>query len=151
MLETLMYISVAEPRVSDTDIDAILYASVRNNQRDDITGALIFSGSIFAQILEGNPEQLDALMDKLETDPRHHGVSVIAREPVAHRRFAGWSMAYRSVSGTLAEELHNQLGWDAAVNDLLQNVPEDRSLRTLLAGISGIFEQKQPQWASSQF
>ncbi len=151
MLESLMYLSAANPSIRQHDLEEILYSSAHNNQRNSITGALVFSGSIFVQILEGESDALDTLMATLRLDKRHDAVSVVAREPIFSRRFASWSMAYRQVGGLAAEQLHSQLGWDVSIKRLLEGVPEDRSLKTLSASIAGIVEQGQPQWASSQF
>lgn len=151
MLQSLMYISAANPRIRQRDLEDILHSSAHNNQRDGLTGALVYSGSIFVQILEGEAQALDTLMAVLRTDKRHDAVTMVARETVAARRFASWSMAYRRVDGLAAEQLHSQMGWDMSIKRLLDGVPEDRSLKTLSASIAGIVEQGQPQWASSQF
>lgn len=150
MLEALMYISVADSGITQKDIDNILHKAVRKNRREDLTGALIFSGSIFIQILEGHPDSLDAIMDQLKKDKRHHAMTLLSREPITHRRFASWSMAYRSVTGLAAEELHAQFGWDNAIKKLLDCIPLDRPLSSLSDSIAGIVEKHQPQWASSQ-
>lgn len=149
MLEALMYISAADPGISQQDIDDILQSAVRNNLRDNITGALIFSGSIFVQILEGETDVLDQVMARISVDPRHDAVTVIAREEVGHRRFASWSMAYRSVHGLAAEELHAQFGWDNAIKKLLDCLPMDRSLSSLSDNIAGIVESQQSNFIAS--
>ena len=151
MLESLMYISAANPKVGQRDLEDILHSSAHNNQREGLTGALVFSGSIFVQILEGQTEALDSLMTLLRTDRRHDAVTVVARELIGKRRFADWSMAYRRVDGLAAEQLHNQMGWDISIKRLLDDVPTNRPLKALSASIAGLIEQGQPQWASSQF
>lgn len=151
MLEALMYISAARPGITESDIEAILQDAVRRNQVEQITGALIFSGSIFIQILEGPPAGLDAVFQAIKKDSRHLAVSILAREPITQRRFASWSMAYRSVRGLLAEELHAQFGWDNAIRKILEGSPQSRSLSALSTAVADIINQHRVQWASSQF
>ena len=151
MLESLLYVSAATPRIRQRDLENILHSSACNNQRAGITGALIFSGSTFAQVLEGTKSALDELMTTLEADARHSALTIVAREKVESRRFPSWSMAYRHIEGLMVERLHGQLGWDATIQKLLDDIPSDRSLKALSSSIAGIVEQNQPQWASSQF
>lgn len=151
MLESLLYVSAATPRIRQRDLENILHSSACNNQRAGITGALVFSGSTFAQILEGTSSSLNELMATLKSDVRHSALTIVAREKVERRRFPGWSMAYRHVEGLVAERLHGQLGWDVTIQKFLDDIPSDRSLKALSSSIAGIVEQNQPQWASSQF
>ena len=70
----------------------ILAVSQRNNRRDDITGALLYSDGIFFQVVEGAPVDLDRLLRRLESDPRHSDIRVISRSVVTGRLFGDWSM-----------------------------------------------------------
>lgn len=64
------------------------------NPQMDLTGALIFTGSSFAQILEGPAGAVDALMTSISADPRHKDLLIVDRSRVPNRRFDQWSMAY---------------------------------------------------------
>ncbi len=150
MLESLIYISAADPSIKKQDIDNILASALRNNLAEDLSGALIFSGSIFVQILEGPASNLDDMMYRIKADHRHDAVTVMAREEIAYRRFANWSMAYRNVDGLAADELHVQFGWDNTIRCLLDSVRSEQSLSVLSENVAGILK-KQAQWASSQF
>ncbi|WP_010219555.1 BLUF domain-containing protein [Sphingomonas sp. PAMC 26621] len=81
--------SCAEAAVAD-----IVEKAHRTNPQMGLTGALIFTGSNFAQILEGSVEAVDWIMTSIITDPRHTGIIVADRSPIIERRFAKWSMAY---------------------------------------------------------
>lgn len=151
MLEALMYVSAADPRITRSDIDAILETAVRNNLRDKLTGALIFSGSIFVQILEGETLNIQNLMTKIRADRRHDAVTVVAQEVIGHRRFGSWSMAYRATDGLATEQLHAQFGWDNAISKLVRRLPSERSLSALSDDIANILDHDRPQCASSQF
>ena len=62
---SVIYVSVADPLIRDEDIAAILLAARRNNRRDDLTGALIYNGHNFMQLLEGPAKKIEACLDAI--------------------------------------------------------------------------------------
>lgn len=82
------------PPHATAEIDAILAASQRNNARVNVTGALIFNSGIFAQVLEGNSAEIESTFERIQRDPRHGDVQVLAFGPVQGRSFPSWSMAF---------------------------------------------------------
>lgn len=91
---SVIYISVADPLIGEQDIAALLVQARRNNQRDALTGALIFNGHNFLQLLEGPADKVEACLAVIRTDPRHSGMVEIRRRDVDERSFAEWSMLY---------------------------------------------------------
>ncbi|MFM7347960.1 MAG: BLUF domain-containing protein [Erythrobacter sp.] len=91
MLSQYLYISTA-PTLPRDEVDAILAASARNNPARGITGLLLFNGRNFLQLLEGEAEEVAALMDRITADPRHSGVSVLDRRTIAERACPNWAM-----------------------------------------------------------
>ncbi len=75
-------------------IDDILRTSQRNNARVGVTGALIFTGNAFGQVLEGPIEQVEEIFDRIQGDPRHCDVTVLDICEVTERSFTGWAMGY---------------------------------------------------------
>ena len=88
----LSYCSQAQSPVEQADLDLILQASQRNNQRDDITGILTYSGEVFVQFLEGPPESIQRLMDRLQGDSRHRDIIILSEGSDHERIFPGWDM-----------------------------------------------------------
>lgn len=78
----------------DAAIDDILDRSRRNNQRDGITGALMFNAGCFAQVLEGPLDGVEAAFERIQQDERHGEVSLLAMEPIAVRSFPDWAMGF---------------------------------------------------------
>jgi len=74
-------------------LDAIFRASVRNNTRDRITGALALPDGKFIQAIEGEPRAVDDLMQRLRADSRHANIDVLGQWPISARLFGGWAMA----------------------------------------------------------
>lgn len=62
-------------------------------EKANLTGAIAVSGARYFQVLEGGGEVIDATLARIETDPRHEHVQVVARRPVTHRSFEAWSFA----------------------------------------------------------
>ena len=76
------------------EVDQILAASRRNNARSDVTGALMFNGGAFAQVLEGPQRGVEETFERIQRDIRHGDVTVLECGPVAGRGFDTWSMAF---------------------------------------------------------
>jgi len=73
-------------------LNAIMDASVRNNARNAVTGALLFDTLWFLQILEGDRDAVSATLRRIIADERHSDVTIMDARPVAERRFERWSM-----------------------------------------------------------
>jgi hypothetical protein len=84
------------------EIEAILDASRRNNLAGGVTGALIFDGGVFAQLLEGPRREIEATFERIQCDPRHRDVEVLLLDAASVRGFPDWSMAF--LGGTGEEE-----------------------------------------------
>lgn len=99
-MQRLLYVS--ESRIKEADAQAVVsqivaHAQVKN-ARHGLTGALIFTGEHFAQVLEGCQEAIDTVMTYIMTDPRHGAVTIVDRSAVSARIFAQWQMAYQAPS-----------------------------------------------------
>ena len=93
-LRQLFYVSRPAPSCSAATIQEILQISRRNNRRLDITGCLLYSGTHFAQVLEGRSDVVEALASRIGADARHHDVRVLRSTPCAARHYGDWSMGY---------------------------------------------------------
>jgi len=73
----IFYVSQLQP---DSDIGVvkdIVAVSRRANPTRGITGALVFDGEHFGQLLEGREADVVALMRRIEADPRHRRLTVL--------------------------------------------------------------------------
>lgn len=75
-------------------LDNILLYSRRNNERDNISGALICRHEIYLQLLEGPKDKIDALYARIGRDDRHLEISLLLSEACSERLFPGWSMKH---------------------------------------------------------
>jgi hypothetical protein len=75
-------------------IGAILTSARRANKADSVTGALLFTGSGFAQVLEGPREVVERTFERIIADPRHADVTVLSFTPTERRCFPDWPMGF---------------------------------------------------------
>jgi hypothetical protein len=94
----LTYISTARKGLIDSDIDAILTASRRNNRLANITGLLVHDGVRFLQALEGELDAVETTFLRIKTDQRHRAAVMLSLREVAGRQFGTWDMACERVS-----------------------------------------------------
>lgn len=109
MLRRLAWSSVPTPSFSAGRLNEIIAPSRRNNERDHITGMLLFTGAHFLAILEGEKRDLGELWRRLEQDPRHCDLFRIGDDLCATRSYHEWRMAYEVDSEVDAqiESLHS--------------------------------------------
>lgn len=99
-LQSLLYVSksLLPAETADEAVEQIAAAATVANSRTQLTGALVFTGSHFAQILEGDGAEIDRLMAVIQRDTRHRELRIVDRKGISQRRFSDWSMAYMGPS-----------------------------------------------------
>lgn len=88
----LLYVSTGLDNLDYPDIRGILEHAQKSNAAHNITGALAYNGSSFAQVLEGDEADIDQLMHNIEMDSRHASVIEMMRKPITERAYGNWSM-----------------------------------------------------------
>jgi hypothetical protein len=91
------------------EIEAILAAAHKNNPAMDITGALLYSGGYFCQVIEGPEEAIEELFETIQMDDRHGSVTVLHFEPIERRGFAEWAMAMAGIEDSMRFDLDGVL------------------------------------------
>lgn len=76
---------------------SLLYRARERNQRTGITGVLLYSQGMFVQCLEGDSDDVDAIFERIASDPRHADVVVLQSIETGERHFAHWSMGCAEV------------------------------------------------------
>ncbi len=88
-LEALLYRSQIVNRIGPLHMVLLVERARLYNQIAGITGHLIYFDHSFMQYAEGPPAALDILWCKLQRDPRHFDVELLARFPLQQRRYCG--------------------------------------------------------------
>ncbi|MDQ3001158.1 MAG: BLUF domain-containing protein, partial [Fibrobacterota bacterium] len=80
-----IYASAATVEFSNLDISTLLEISRTNNSKLGVTGILLHDSGSFFQVLEGEPEVITSLYEKIGKDKRHNRVSKIIFESIESR------------------------------------------------------------------
>ena len=117
-IHRLVYQSVGKTYDSATDerqeIRRILETAQRRNGENGVTGALMFNGTHFAQVLEGRREVLEETFERIQMDPRHQDVVLLSFAEAETRLFPEWKMAHIGPATARIAELSGLTGFDRA-------------------------------------
>jgi len=92
-MKRLAYISKVSHQLSFAEIQKIGEVSIKNNQRQNLTGVLLYLNGMFFQIIEGKTEKVDKLYEKILTDDRHIDILCLkAEHQITDRIFPDWAM-----------------------------------------------------------
>ena len=111
MTYRLIYSSAATEEMARGDLEQMLEESRLRNARRGITGVLVFAEGVFLQVLEGEQDDVEDLMESIRRDPRHQEIKVFHEEETDRRAFPTWRMAYLSPR---AEEVSAWAGLEGA-------------------------------------
>ncbi|WP_407908521.1 BLUF domain-containing protein [Lysobacter claricitrinus] len=94
MLDTLVYESRADARLTDAELEVILIGSRVRNGRRGITGALLKRDARILQLIEGPTAEIERTFAAIAASPLHHDVRVLRRETGLDRVFDRWHMGF---------------------------------------------------------
>lgn len=104
-LHCLVYVSITPNEMSDNDLQEILKKSRAKNANANITGMLIYRDGFFAQVLEGELEDIENLFALISKDKRHRIVFLMDTKPIEKRSFADWTMGFDKIYDPDAEAI----------------------------------------------
>ncbi len=93
----LVYASAETSPFSDEELMALLEQSRQANEARNVTGMLLYHEGSFIQALEGEPETVRSLYDKIARDGRHHNERVIYEVEQDERNFDGWTLGFHRI------------------------------------------------------
>lgn len=105
MLINLIYASSALSMMEEAELMDILEKAREKNARLGITGMLLYKNGNFLQVLEGEAAQVDRLFERIQQDPRHRSLLLIARREVPQRQFEAWSMGFVNLQKFNAQDV----------------------------------------------
>ena len=101
----LLYISRLQiaggPAEVTAAVDGILAGSRRRNAARGLSGALLATGTHFAQALEGELGDVSEVFESIQRDTRHTDIIVLQAAPLARRAFADWAMGFAATDEEL--------------------------------------------------
>ena len=101
----LVYASAAKNEFTTAELAELLAGARTRNTELEVSGLLLYKSRSFLQVLEGEPDRVEPLYERIGKDRRHDHILVIARRSVEERTFSGWSMGFANVNLALARKL----------------------------------------------
>ena len=146
-----IYTSVQARPLSTAEIAALVEDSRARNRAAGITGLLIHVRNTFFQVLEGPPQIIDALYNKILLDHRHTHITRIIYEAIPRRYFEDTDMSLVTFTpwdlSSLLEENNPE-----RTEQLLSGLDEGRAKRLLRAFSQGRWRSRisaQPERGES--
>ena len=91
-LTGIVYASKAKKHFDEEALDVLVEKATANNLKFGITGFLFFKKNHFLQYIEGEDEEVNELMERINHDP-DHDVKFISKQPnLRRKKFQLWSM-----------------------------------------------------------
>jgi FAD-dependent sensor of blue light len=110
-LISLIYASRSTESFHEHEIPDLLQQVRIANAKQEITGMLLYICGSFLQVLEGQPEMVDAVFSRILRDERHCQSRLIARESIPERAFEGWTMMHKTLDPVEASELIGEMDY----------------------------------------
>ncbi|MHB8478421.1 MAG: BLUF domain-containing protein [Steroidobacteraceae bacterium] len=110
-LISLIYASRSTECFHEHEIPDLLQQVRLANAKQEITGMLLYICGSFLQVLEGQPEMVDAVFSKILRDPRHTELTLMTRESIPERAFEGWTMMHKTLDPVEAGELIGEIDY----------------------------------------
>jgi len=113
MLHNIIYISKVTKLLKDPDLIALLEQSREWNLSHGLTGMLLYiEGKVlsktegrFMQVLEGSPEEVIDIFEKIKKDTRHHYIIPLKMGAIEERSFNDWTMGFHPLDMQEMEKL----------------------------------------------
>lgn len=94
MLYEILYSSISVVKFDAQAIKDLLRQCFDNNEKNGITGCMIYKKREFIQVVEGEKEQVLQLFEKIKKDTRHTKIKIIWEGETAKRSFDKWLMGF---------------------------------------------------------
>ncbi|MGI9486521.1 MAG: BLUF domain-containing protein [Geminicoccaceae bacterium] len=89
-----VYASAASTPFDSSDLEDLLAKARANNEKVNVTGMLLYHDGSFLQVLEGEEDDVEAVVSKIKQDDRHCNVMKLYRGEIDAPNFADWSMGF---------------------------------------------------------
>ena len=95
---SITYISKETSPFSSIDLVKLLDHCHKNNPLRGITGMLIYGNGTFLQCVEGEPNDVEQLLEKIKIDSRHKDFKILSDIKIQNRLFSKWDMGFERLT-----------------------------------------------------
>jgi hypothetical protein len=96
----LGYVSAATRPMHREDLIDLLREARELNDRDGVTGLLLYQDGYFLQVLEGAETNVRNTFERISHDDRHHDVQILFEDETDARHYPDWSMGFQALDGS---------------------------------------------------
>ncbi|HYQ23472.1 BLUF domain-containing protein [Stenotrophomonas sp.] len=104
-LRAIAYVSQASPELSVARLQTVVEDAARFNRLAGVTGVLLHDGQRFLQYIEGPPDGLDSVYERILQAGSHVDIVELARSHLGQRQFPYWSMRALPVDASKLRQL----------------------------------------------
>ncbi len=90
MKYAISYVSTAHTDLQAQGVKDIMTETLKNNNRQKVTGILLYNERNFFQLLEGEKQTIQDIYKKITLDPRHQDIIKFLEKPVFRPPFDGY-------------------------------------------------------------
>ncbi|WP_262510240.1 BLUF domain-containing protein [Hymenobacter sediminis] len=130
--------SSATAPLTEAELEVLLQRWRQNNERDGITGLLLYSQpeQRFMQLIEGEEKPLRQLFALILKDHRHRNLLTLSDGPIPARAFQDWLMGFEVVSTAAFSQLAGYIDPQSAAFQHALRGSQDALIHDLLASFS---------------
>lgn len=99
-LYTICYVSKGAPGLQEKDIEELFHYTSTANNKNAVSGILLYSLGNFFQVLEGNEKHLLQLYQKIKEDPRHLEIYEVYNKPTHRPVFENYKSTFDIVKNS---------------------------------------------------
>lgn len=93
-LVELSYLSEAVSDMSFLGLMRLLESARAFNQKNGISGILLYDNQQFAQIIEGERASIMKVWKRIQEDKRHHRIELLEIREISERSFPDWLLRF---------------------------------------------------------
>lgn len=135
-LHEIVYVSLASRDMAPEELALLLEKARAHNASVGVTGMMVYQRREFMQLLEGERDVVEALYDRIASDPRHLQLRKIWDGPIDERGFSDWGMAFLAPERL---DLQNRPGYRDLIGTGLSHLPGDSTGKRLLQALRDDF------------
>lgn len=132
MLYELIYTSVANQPLAEEELVTLLEQARARNDKQGITGFLIYHNREFVQLLEGNKEDVFDIYASICDDGRHTSVNTFFNRDVAERSFKNWEMGFLNINSIDTKKIKSYSEYFKHGASCLQTTNTESDAKSLL-------------------
>lgn len=89
---SVIYVSTVSGAMTNAEVEALAEQAAAFNAACGVTGMLAYNTLSFIQLLEGEDDDVLAIMRNIEADTRHNSINLIRKQERSARECPDWSM-----------------------------------------------------------